>query len=100
MNPPFHHLRVGFPEFWNGCFFSVNRLKKDPVDYEAIITKGLKYTDTSFERSEQYMALPHSGIAEWFDYWTFGWLLYDWRRLGEVYPDATLFGESPEFVDV
>ena len=46
------------------------------------------------------MALPHSGIAEWFDYWTFGWLLYDWRRLGEVYPDATLFGVSPEFVDV
>lgn len=46
------HLEVGLPKLWNGCFYAVNRLKKEPVDYQAIIDSGEKYTDKSFERSE------------------------------------------------
>ena len=46
------HLEVGMPKFWNGCSYSVNRMKKEPVDYQAIIAKGDKWTDKSFERSE------------------------------------------------
>lgn len=78
----------------------MNRLKKEPVDYQAIIAKGDKYTDYTFERSQQYFALPHSGWNEFLDYWLFGWALYDWRRLGDAYPDATLFGNGLDFDDV
>lgn len=85
------------------CTSTVDRLKRGPADWKAIIEKNSrrKYTDRDFRGVDQYYKLPWSGWSAWEDYWMYGYGYY-FQRLGEKYPDATLFGSDgvPNFSDV
>ena len=90
------------------CTSTVDRLKRGPADYKSIIERGLRgrrktrgYTDRDFYGVDQYYKLPWSGWSAWEDYWMYGFNYY-FQRLGEKYPDATLFGTDgvPKFSDV
>lgn len=85
---------------FNGCKFSVKRLYQGPEDWEAVIQSGEKYTDKSFKKKEMLYTFPHTN---WFSIFLYNFDLFTkatrWVRLGEEYPDNTLFGTSPTWSD-
>lgn len=84
----------------NGCQFAVNRLKDGPEDWEAIIVSGQKYTDYSFDKKAMLYTFPYSDWINTFFYNLDLWMGDSyWVRLGEEYPDNTLFGTSPTWSD-
>ena len=77
------------------CSSSVNILKEGPDDYNSIISAGEKYKDPKFNGLKTIFTWNGSNImayyAALFELWMFGG---SFERLGEHYPDSTLFGTN------
>ena len=80
------------------CKTSINRIKQGPADYESIIGSGEQYTDKSFQRREQlYWPLYQPRVGALYE---LNLLFSQWDRLSTAFPDATLFGDDPNWSHV
>lgn len=84
------------------CDHSIKRLKKGPEIYTDVIQAGSGYEDESFNGRDMLYWLGFEDLGKLRDYeWNLWWGTYTFQRIGEVYPDATMFGSTnPEWHDI
>ena len=84
------------------CDHSYTRLKKGPADYTDIIAANVRYEDEDFNGRDMLYWLGYDDLR---NLYTYEWGLWfgdmSFKRIHEVYPDATLFGNNnPQWHDV
>ena len=83
------------------CNSAITRIKQGPAEFNLIIDKNQVYEDESFNGRDTLYWFGYDSIGKFFTY-EYGLFLgtYGFQRLGDVYPDATMFGNNPEWHDI
>lgn len=87
---------------WESCTTAIERMKYGPANFPEIIKKGWKYEDMDFNGKDMLYWYSYAGMGTASNYDSeLSTGSYDFRRVTDVYPDATMWGNNnPNWHDV
>lgn len=83
------------------CDSSIKRLKQGPPSFTDIISEGRTYEDDTFNGRDMLYWFGYNNVGKSFLYefeMFIGSMAF--QRVGDVYPDATMFGSNPQWHDI